>query len=141
MPPPAPVISTRFIMRPSSGRLCSGRHPPRKRWGGQWSCPKAKCPGAPGHSARFARERSLEAAGAAPGGLDDAVEIAPHAVERLGHHLRVAQGLVQQFGALTQHHLRHLERLLRVALLDMLREAILEIRFMRELREMDRERL
>src|SRR6059036_3400610 len=36
---------------------------------------KQNARGAPGHSARFARERSLEAAGAAPGGLDDAVEI------------------------------------------------------------------
>src|SRR3954465_3819838 len=80
----------------------------------------------------------LKAAGAASGSLHDAVEIAPHAVKRLGHHLGVAQSLAQQLGALAQHELGDFERLLRVALLDWVREAILEIGFMRELREVNR---
>src|SRR5437762_8972838 len=62
----------------------------------------------------------------------------PHSVERLGHNPRVAQCLVKQFRAPAQNQLRHFDCLGGMAFLDMLREALLEIRFVPEMREMNR---
>ena len=68
---------------------------------------------------------------------DDPVQMRPHAVERLGNDLRVTQCLVEQFRARPQNHLRDFECLGGVAFLDLLREALLEIRLVLEMREMD----
>lgn len=84
-----------------------------------------------------ASRRSFSAASALSSSLNDPVEIGPNAVQRFGHHFRVAQGIGQQLGTLTQDRLSNVERFLGMTLLDAPREAVLEIRLVRELRKMD----
>ena len=67
---------------------------------------------------------------------DDPVQMRPYSVERLGYGPRVAQCLLKQFRARAEDGLGHLKRLGRVAFLHLLRETLLEIGLVSEMREM-----